>query len=83
MEIQHNLPKVLMHQKSSKVQDLHQQQGLGMDKVVLSQNKELHIQGMLHIRAAKTAKQHIRNICHPRHGLIKKENMNPSTLDIE
>ena len=53
MVIQHNLPKALMHQKSSKALGLEQQQDLGMVKVFLSQNKELNIQGMLHIESAK------------------------------
>jgi hypothetical protein len=50
---QHNLPKALMHQKSSTVLGLEQQQDLGMGRVALSQNKELNIQGMLHIETAK------------------------------
>jgi hypothetical protein len=53
MEYQHNPPRALMHQKSLKVLDLGQQQGLGMERVALSQSKELNTQGMLHIETAK------------------------------
>ncbi len=59
MVIQHNLPKALMHQKSSKALGLVQQQNPGMVKVTLSRNKELNIQEMLHIEAAKQIMQNV------------------------